>query len=110
MPHDIDRISDIYLREALNLIENEFPHITLLIGEYKSVDSNYVLKALFGDDGQFRLIYQSGQIKDLHYKINTFVENVKIQFGNNGREEIVDRVYLLKFGEFLSLDGITTTN
>eukprot|EP01017_Pseudomicrothorax_dubius_P027925 TRINITY_DN3273_c0_g3_i3.p1 TRINITY_DN3273_c0_g3~~TRINITY_DN3273_c0_g3_i3.p1 ORF type:complete len:577 (-),score=151.28 TRINITY_DN3273_c0_g3_i3:584-2314(-) len=41
-------------------IENEFPHLTMMVGEFKPKDSNTVLTALFGEGGPLEDMYQAG--------------------------------------------------
>jgi hypothetical protein len=95
--------------ENFNLIENKYPHMTLLVAEYRAVDSNYVLEAIFDEIPEMRNLYQKGLIKDRDYKIEKKIKNVKIRFENH-REEVVENLYLLKSGSSLELKGTTTKN
>jgi hypothetical protein len=95
--------------EKFKLIENKYPHMTLLVGEYRAVDSNYVLEAIFDHIPEMRNLYEKGMIKDRDYKIEKKLKNVKINFENH-REETVESLYVLKSGSSLELKGTTTKN
>lgn len=40
-------------------IENQFPHMTTLLGTWTAVDSNVLMAGLFGKDGPLNNIYDS---------------------------------------------------
>ena len=93
-----------------SLIHNKFPHVTLLLGEYKAVDSNYVLKSIFDNNEQMKLLYLNGSMKNRDYLINVNLDNVNIKFDSTGREEVVPRIYVIKSNAYLDLIGFTTKN
>jgi hypothetical protein len=92
------------------LIDNEFPHMTLMVGQYQAVDSNYVLKALFSKDDELGNMYRDGRIESHDLIFERKVENVKIEFEITKKSEVVDRVYIIKLGNVLSLEGVTRKN
>jgi hypothetical protein len=93
------------------LIQNKFPHITLLMGKYQAVDSNYVMEAAFGGaDEQLRMLYQNGFIKDASNNLNIELNNVKITFGQGGRTETVPKLYLIKPGKNFKFEAFTKKN
>ena len=71
--------------------DNEFPHITLSIGNYKPKDSNVVLEILFGKNGKYKDLYTNiinGNDVDFINKDNVNIfghdENVFIKLKNYG--------------------------
>lgn len=97
--------------ENFDLIDNKFPHMTLMLGSYKAVDSNYVLKALFGENSSLAELYTAGKIKDSTYQIDKEIDDVKVDFNNKKRGiDIVEKVYLIKFKKEISLVGTTKIN
>ena len=73
------------------LCDNEFPHITLSIGNYKPKDSNDILEILFGKNGKYKdLYYNIINGNDVDIIINDCInifghdENVYIKLKNYG--------------------------
>ena len=93
-----------------SLIQNKYPHVTILLGEYFAVDSNYILRYLFAENEELKLLYQNGKIKDKRFLMNEKLENVRIKFDSTGREELLPRVYIIKSENYLDLIGTTTKN
>jgi len=94
--------------KSFNLIDNKFPHTTLLLGKYRAVDSNYVLTSLFQDNEELKKIYERGDINITSpLTFNFKVKDVTIKFDDLKKEEKVDAVYMIKAGKGFVLDGRT---
>ena len=39
------------------MIENKFPHVTLMTGDWNPFDSNHLLEKLFGKNGRYKKDY-----------------------------------------------------
>lgn len=79
-------------------IENEFAHMTLLLGEWKAVDSNSVMESVFG---------RNGPLKDYYYKEffespQPFYDEIKMNIKNEDVQVIV-----IKNVPGLEIDAIT---
>jgi hypothetical protein len=85
-------------------IENKIPHVTLFAGTYSPNDSNALLEAIFIDNPVYKRYYDSGDLKRDGFQINDELRNVEITL-RNGRKEIVDKVYILKFNEWFFMYG-----
>lgn len=96
--------------DNFSLIENKYPHMTMMVGEYQAVDSNYVMESIFGHDDELRDLYNTGKIKDENFHLFKKLKNVKIHFDRDGSDRIAEEVYILKYGGFVLLDGITKKN
>lgn len=96
--------------DNFNLIDNNFPHVTLMQGEYRAVDSNYVLKSLFEDNDYLAKLYHQGFIKDSKFTIDTELKNVEIFFNDKKQYDSCKKVYLIKFKKEVILKGVTTKN
>ena len=96
--------------ENFNLIDNKYPHITLMISKFRAVDSNYLLKSLFDNDPELSLLFREGKIESDEQLLNIKKKNVKIFFEDLNKSEYVDKVYILKNGDVLNLNGITKKN
>jgi hypothetical protein len=93
------------------LIDNKYPHITVMLGSYAAVDSNYVLRAIIEQNENMRLIYESGMLRDPDVEFKFAIDNLNITFDSSQREpEIVERTYIIKMKKPLQLDGVTTYN
>lgn len=80
-----------------NLIENKFPHMTLILGgNSRAVDSNYLLKALLNDDENLKLLYQNGSINDPKFLFETELRNISLDYVDIGNKETFDNVYFIK--------------
>jgi len=95
------------------LIENKFPHMTLMIGfknVYRAVDSNYLLRAMFEDNEELKEKYHSGEIENENVSLYRHLKNVKITFDDTKKELIEENVYVLKSKEVLTLQAYTLKN
>ncbi len=96
--------------DNFNLIENKFPHVTLMVGEgYSAVDSNYVMSAIFNNFKDLTDLYYGGKIKDPNFIYEKKLTHVKI-FDKEGNERIADTIYIIKSGNIKELDGFTKKN
>jgi hypothetical protein len=93
-----------------DLIQNQFPHITLMLGSYRAVDSNYVMRAIFDDNEYFKSLYKYGVIEDTTFTMVQTVKDVKIVFDDLKLEDNVKTVYVIKTGKVLNLNGYTKKN
>ncbi len=96
--------------QNFTLIENKYPHITLMTAEYRAVDSNYVLKALFDNIEELKELYTNGMIRSEDFKLNKLYKNVPIYFEDKSLEEIVEKIYIIKNGRVLDIKGVTKKN
>jgi hypothetical protein len=78
-------------------VENEFPHMTTLVGEYAPKHSNDVMKALFGKEGILRKEYNSVFKDELHEE--EYFECVEVEILGKTED-----CYVLKFVEPLVLE------
>ena len=84
------------------LIENEFPHVTLMTAEWDAVYSNNIMCALFEEQGPMNQYYntnffESGQ---------PFFEKYNLNVDINGTVEAVD-AYVIKYATPLDLESAT---
>jgi hypothetical protein len=87
---------------------NEIPHITLMLGgEFRSIDSNYLLKSLFFENKELRNLYDEGFIKDPKFQVNLHLNDVRIIYEDRNFQEFLDNVYLVKYDSHLVLNGKT---
>ena len=91
-----------------NLIENRFPHVTIMLGKYKAVDSNFVIEALYENYDTFKELYDSGSLKSDELEINLEVENITINTVK-GKDD-VERAFIIKFNEYIILPGVLKKN
>eukprot|EP01017_Pseudomicrothorax_dubius_P048209 TRINITY_DN8739_c0_g1_i1.p1 TRINITY_DN8739_c0_g1~~TRINITY_DN8739_c0_g1_i1.p1 ORF type:complete len:622 (-),score=131.51 TRINITY_DN8739_c0_g1_i1:134-1999(-) len=82
-------------------IENEFPHMTLLVGKFKPKDSNTVLSSLFGQDGPLHKQYKKGFLHSEEEYMDCYP--IKVVDGK------VHDVYIYKPKEVFQLEGKTKT-
>ena len=60
-----------------SLVENKFPHLTLMLGQWPAKYSNDVLIALFEKDSQLRSQYESGELRnssEFYFKTKIIIE------------------------------------
>jgi hypothetical protein len=117
---DIDISTIIYIPQKIisapvfpnySPIQNKFPHVTMLLGSYSAVDSNYVLEAVFGGKyTELQLLYQDGFIKEHSNLLNIELNDVEIVFGNPRKREVVPKLFIIKLGNNLKLKGKTKKN
>lgn len=80
-----------------DLIENKFPHMTLILGDKsRAVDSNYLLKALFNDNQELKKLYDNGLIKDENFSSFHELNNVVLDYTDIGEKETFEKVYFIK--------------
>jgi hypothetical protein len=80
-----------------NLIENKFPHMTLILGgKSRAVDSNYLLKSLFSDNINLRLLYDDGKIKDESFLFEIELDNIVLDYVDIDQKEEFEKVYFIK--------------
>lgn len=79
-------------------IENQFAHMTLLLGEWKAVDSNSVMQAVFGDNGPLTDYYN----KEFFESPQPFYDEIKMNIKN---EEV--QVIVIKNVPGLEINAIT---
>jgi len=96
--------------DNFDLIDNKYPHVTLMVGEYQAVDSNYVLESVFSNNQKLKLLYDSGKIKDRNFKFFMKLEDVPIYFEKDGSYRISKQVYIIKHDNALFLEGVTKKN
>lgn len=101
--------SPVFLKN-FPLIDNKYPHITLMVGKYRAVDSNYVLKALFDNYSDLNAMYKDGRIESKDQTLNLKLDNVEIFFEDLKKTEIAENVYILKNKNYLKLPGFTKKN
>jgi hypothetical protein len=79
-------------------VENEFPHMTTLVGEYKPMHSNDVMKALFSKGGPLFKEYKNVFRDDLNEE--KYIECVMVElFGKN------EDCYVINFWEPVVLEA-----
>ena len=84
------------------MIENKFPHVTLMTADWSPVDSNYVMQALF-DDGKPLHDYYS---TDFFESSQPFFEKYNLEVNASKGTETVD-IYVIKSAPALLLDSLT---
>ncbi|EGR30820.1 hypothetical protein IMG5_122920 [Ichthyophthirius multifiliis] len=84
------------------LIENKIPHMTLLMGNWAAVSSNYLLEKMFLNNGPLQQEYNNGEFFQLGN--NTIVKKF---FQLNINDENVD-VFMVKSNFGIYLDGVNT--
>jgi hypothetical protein len=80
-------------------VENQFPHMTTLLGEYSAKHSNDVMKELFGSGCQFEDEYESVFKVNLNDK--AFLEECGITLFKKK-----EKCYIIKFEEPISLETV----
>lgn len=96
--------------EDFNLIENKYPHVTLMVGSLRAVDSNYVLRYIFEETVSGRDLYETGRLYDSDYFDVDKYKNAKIHFDDLGITKTIDEIYIIKMTRKFELFGITTKN
>lgn len=93
------------------LIDEKYKHITLLLGSYQAVDSNYVLASLFENENYLKNEYSNGMIEDLNGLNVWNFKNVEIEFKDKtNKVDVADNVYIVKSGNILKMEGLTRKN
>lgn len=83
-------------KDSLFACQNEFPHLTLLVGKWQPKNSNDVLTALFGKGGKLEL-----ELKQIYEGSEGYQRKVnKVAVCN----EIVD-AYVLKLRPYIDMRG-----
>lgn len=85
------------------LIENRFPHVTLLLGEWSAVDSNGVMQALFDENGPLNQYYSTDFFQSVQPFYDSYNLNVNLESGEIENVNVI----VLKFAPSLKLDAIT---
>jgi len=80
-----------------DLIENKYPHMTLILGgKSRPVDSNYLLKSVFFENENLRLLYENGSMKDPGFFFETELDNVNLDYEDIKQTEIFEKAYVIK--------------
>jgi len=82
------------------MIENEFPHMTLMTGDWNAVQSNDIMKVLFGKNGRYKKDYKGNGSLWKQNKKFTIACSEKI-FGKRSD------IYIAKLKKPLRLKSIT---
>lgn len=84
------------------MIENRFPHVTLMLGDWSAVDSNAVMESLFDDDGPMNQYYSTDFFESMQPFYEKFTRTITYSKGT----ETVD-VYVIKFAKPVEMNSIT---
>jgi hypothetical protein len=84
------------------MIENKFPHVTLMCDEWDAVDSNALMTALFDDGRPLNQYYST----DFFESSQPFFEKFNMEITSSKGTEQVD-VYLIKSAPALQLEAVT---
>ena len=82
-------------------IENEYPHMTLMTGDWKPVHSNDLLQTVFDKKGPFEDLYDDGSKVNIWQKGSIIVEECRTKVLKKDKEK--NDVYLCRLKKPLEL-------
>jgi hypothetical protein len=87
------------------LIDNKYPHMTLMVGSYTAVESNAVLSTVF-ELVKYKELYENGKLHDDSFELYEEFTNLEVtKF--DGSKDIVKKAYIIKTRGHVLLDGVT---